>query len=591
VSLARALRTVAVVIAAAALADPVVTMGRSTRQPLTIAIIDTPTLALPDVGGTRGEHASRIAENLLGQLSDAFAVTVRHHPLDADADPCPADAVCIVVSDGAKPRGLRPRDGTLGSIRVGSALTPNVAIDAVRSPPHTSHAAQAALLVDLSSAGVGGRTTALGVFDGNVRVGSGSYTWPQIEAATTTVTVRVEWAPIETALRHIRVVASDTGGEATLLDNERHVSIDVIDKSSVVFYEPQPTWNGTFVRRALESDLRFVVASRSRVANAIDVGRDDVRLNSQTLFGAKAGVVLVTSPQLLTAVEVDALDRFARLRGGSVIVLLDSRPAGPIERLLPRVVGERREPKPVQIGDLRATEIILLDRGLAETLIAGIGQEAVVVSTALGHGRIVISGAVDAWRYRTEGDRFASFWRALVADAITAAGDPLIVTLSTTAARTGQYVDVEVEARSPVPMPPVYEAAARLSCARENTPVRLWPSGPHRFAGRVIASAPGQCRVYASVSTLEEASAPLSIDDAAGLPSSDRDDLSPAVLAYGGIPVAAGNEGMLVTQLRALATPTRVRALVRPMRSPLWIVPFALCLSVEWWLRRRHGRT
>ena len=245
----------------------------------------------------------------------------------------------------------------------------------------------------------------------------------------------------------------------------------------------------------------------------------------------------------------------------------------------------------MQIGDLRATEIIVLDPGVAGTTIAGIGKEAVVVSTALGHGRIVVSGAIDAWRYRTEGDRFSSFWRALVADAITSAADPLLVTLSTTAARPGQNVDVEVEARSPVPMPPAYEAAARLSCEQESTPVRLWPSGPNRFSGRVVAGAPGQCRVYASVTTLDEVSAPLTIDEAAGLPRADRDDLSPAVLAYGGIAVAAGNEGTLVTRFRSLATPTRVPTPVYPMQSPLWIVPFALLLSAEWWLRRRHGRT
>jgi MoxR-like ATPase len=27
-----------------------------------------------------------------------------------------------------------------------------------------------------------------------------------------------------------------------------------------------------------------------------------------------------------------------------------------------------------------------------------------------------------------------------------------------------------------------------------------------------------------------------------------------------------------------------------PMRSAWWLVPFAACLSGEWWLRRRHGQ-
>jgi hypothetical protein len=262
-----------------------------------------------------------------------------------------------------------------------------------------------------------------------------------------------------------------------------------------------------------------------------------------------------------------------------------------MQRLLPRAARERRESKPVSIGALKGTEIIVFDPGLAGTLIAGIDSDAVVVSTALGHGRIVVSGAVDAWRYRTDGDAFASFWRVLVADAVAAAGDPLRIALSTTTAMPGQRVEIEVEGRSPVPMPSTYEASARLNCGGKTTPVRLWPAGPNRFAGVLVAGEPGLCRVHASMTTLEESSAPLSIRNAAGLPPSDRDDLSPAVRAYGGIAVRPGDEGMLVTKLRALATPKRVPTQVHPMRSPLWIVPFALCLSAEWFLRRRQGGT
>jgi hypothetical protein len=589
--LARALRTAAIAIAIAAVADPVFTIGRWARQPLTIAVIDTPTLVLPDIGGTRLEHATRVAQTLHGQLSDVFAITIRHHPLESDADPCPIADACIVISDGAMPAGLAARDQALGSIRVGTPVTPNVAIDAVDSPRQTNRGARAPLRVHLSGAGVAGQTTGIRVFDGPVLVGSDSYTWPQASATTpATVMRRLEWAPIETALRDIRVVADKTGGERSLLDNERHVAVDVIDRSSVVVYEPQPTWNGTFIRRALESDPRFVIASRSRVGNAISVGRGDVRLDSKTLSGIKASAVLVTSPQLLTSPEVEVLDRYVRLRGGSLVVVLDGRPTGPIQQLLPRVTNERHEATPFEIGQLKATEVIVSDPGPTGTILAAIDKDAVVVATALGHGRIVVSGASDAWRYRADGQQFSSFWRALVADAVMAGGDPLMVTLSKTSVGPGEYVDIEVEARSTLPLPAVYEAAARLRCGHESTPIRLWPSGANRFSGRVVASEPGQCRVVASVTTLDDSSAPLSIQTTA-VPHADRDDLSLAIRAYGGTAVTAGNEGALVTRLRASAASTTVATEAHPMQSPLWIVPFALCLSGEWWLRRRQGRT
>jgi class 3 adenylate cyclase len=31
------------------------------------------------------------------------------------------------------------------------------------------------------------------------------------------------------------------------------------------------------------------------------------------------------------------------------------------------------------------------------------------------------------------------------------------------------------------------------------------------------------------------------------------------------------------------------RSPFHPLQSPWWILPFALCLSGEWWLRRRDG--
>ena len=280
--------------------------------------------------------------------------------------------------------------------------------------------------------------------------------------------------------------------------------------------------------RVLIHGLR--IASRSRVANAISVGRDDVRLDSPTLIGVKASAVLVTSPQLLTTAEVDVLDRFVRLRGGpSSFCSTDARRAR-IRAVVAGAIGERHEAKPVDIGDLKAAEIIVSDPGLAGTIIAATEKDAVVVSTALGHGRIVVSGASDAWRYRADGVSLHSFWRALVVDAIAAAGDPLTVALSTERRvrsirwRRGRGAIADAVASG-------LRGRRALELWTESTPIRLWPSGANRFAGRVTASEPGQCRVIASATGLDDASAPLSIQGAAVWPGADRDDLSPAVRA------------------------------------------------------------
>jgi hypothetical protein len=51
--------------------------------------------------------------------------------------------------------------------------------------------------------------------------------------------------------------------------------------------------------------------------------------------------------------------------------------------------------------------------------------------------------------------------------------------------------------------------------------------------------------------------------------------------------VDAGDIAPLVTRSREIRDEARHSRETHPMRSPWWIVPFAACLSAEWWLRRR----
>jgi hypothetical protein len=57
----------------------------------------------------------------------------------------------------------------------------------------------------------------------------------------------------------------------------------------------------------------------------------------------------------------------------------------------------------------------------------------------------------------------------------------------------------------------------------------------------------------------------------------------------GGVVVASGDEASLVRALSSENQPASQVVSVRPMRAPWWIIPFAGCLTIEWWLRRREG--
>ena len=61
------------------------------------------------------------------------------------------------------------------------------------------------------------------------------------------------------------------------------------------------------------------------------------------------------------------------------------------------------------------------------------------------------------------------------------------------------------------------------------------------------------------------------------------------VIASGGVLATAGDEASVARVLTA--APRRSSRIVssHPMRAPWWIIPFAGCLSIEWWLRRRTG--
>ena len=64
------------------------------------------------------------------------------------------------------------------------------------------------------------------------------------------------------------------------------------------------------------------------------------------------------------------------------------------------------------------------------------------------------------------------------------------------------------------------------------------------------------------------------------------DALERRVLAAGGTITTPSD---LATMTIADHAGARVRVPIHPMRSPWWILPFTLCLGVEWWMRRRSG--
>jgi hypothetical protein len=87
-----------------------------------------------------------------------------------------------------------------------------------------------------------------------------------------------------------------------------------------------------------------------------------------------------------------------------------------------------------------------------------------------------------------------------------------------------------------------------------------------------------------------KATTSLLVSDASSVPDASGPRLLDALVASrGGVTVEAARAAELGgAMLASLALPVRLERWY-PMRSPWWIIPFALALGYEWWMRRRRG--
>lgn len=560
-----ALRAVALGIALAGAWDPAVTWERPRQQRVTIAAL--------------GERAHVYAERLQERWrdhDDRYSVAIRQVNAAGRAAACPATGGCLVVTEGEAPRRLTAGAAVIGAVRL-REREGGSAIAALEAPVRVSleQAAEIRLTlarpvdrVEVRDAGAG---AIVGPIDG-----------PGQQQRFEPGAITARWIPLRPGARRLRIIA---GGRA--------VDTGVIVEASrlpVVMYEPAPSWIGTFVRRALEHDPRLVLSSRTEVAPSVAVTHGEaVDITADELD--RAAAVIITTPGALRAPAVNRLERYVALRGGSLIVLPDQRPSGPLARLLPPVLEERREPAPVEIGPLRAREVLIFERDQARGLLslstAEAADEVVVAARPIGRGRVIVSGVLDAWRYRGSGARFDGFWADLVADAARAAGPALRVTPSRVLLTPGDEIEIEA-AYQASQWPSSLAAHGEIACDDGSSqPVRLWPGRrPGMFSAAVVAEHEGECRVTIHVAG-DRADAPLLVASDVQRPPDRR--LDALITAYGGVVAEEGEEDRLTEALARRSPPDREHRAVYPMRSPLWIVPFVLALGGEWWMRRRGG--
>jgi hypothetical protein len=552
--LRRALAVVAFSIAIAAIVDPEIASQRASKPDVRLVVNDAQDAA--------------IASDVEKALSKRFTVS---------REPIASANGTVVIGEHLAPSENEVSAPVFAVTPSGSS--PRITLERTVAPAKAAIDAQTPVQVTARVTGARGR-------EADIELKSGGLTVDRIRRTIGSDDERIQaslpYVPISVGAVPLRVHASINGSSATSMAD---VAIDAVEKRwPVLFFDPRPSWMSTFVRRALERDPRFVVTSRTMTSRTLstDAGTppriDD--LAALSLYDA----IVVGSPEALSSSDVSALDAFLRRRGGGVALLLDTRATGPYERVIGSPTWNTASPaKPESIATragptLRAGELAWPAQLplSAQSLVTG--PRPIVWQTPLGIGTIVVSGALDSWRYRDSASSgFERFWQQRVASLAENAVPAVSLTATRAVVRPGDDVELFAMMRDTTARP----AADSL---------RYVNLGGGLFGATLRAPMkPGTYRFSAAVNA-DRAELPLVVStDATPAQPSALDLVASWARSHGGDSFSASNLEQLESSMRSAISAAPRLVLWHPMRAPWWIVPFALALSGEWWLRRRRG--
>jgi hypothetical protein len=205
-----------------------------------------------------------------------------------------------------------------------------------------------------------------------------------------------------------------------------------------------------------------------------------------------------------------------------------------------------------------------------------------------GEGRLLLSGAMDAWRFRAaDNGAFDRFWQSTIAGLALAAPPPIDISVVPPLLRPGEQGEVIVRVRS--------RGVTSVSASLDgDQPIRLQPEpGAGVYRGSFTAKgAPGRSTIEVRAAGGQAMSVSRTLlvqPDVQRAQSTAAPALSMLASSHRGIDVTPEHIADLERFLRSAVTSPRTTLVRHPTRSTWWILPFAVCLSAEWWMRRRQG--
>ena len=344
-----ALRSAAIATAVVGFIDPSWTARR--RAPVAVELIAPVT--------TDGEDLRhRLARSLGNEVT-----------FNSEAEPA-----AVVVVGGTTPRSALSRAGvTVSTVSIGRPASPNVRVVAADEPDNGRVGWSAVFHGVIEANGLAGRSSRIVLEAHGTELAHVEHRWTR-DSERFDATLRYTPPASGTSTMTLRVMAAE--GDTTDADNAADLRLVASARRlSVLVHEPRPSWNATFIRRALEQDPSFEVSSLVQASRGLEVraGTPPGALTADALSAFDA--VVIGAPEELRPSEVEALRLFARRRGGAVVLVPDRRPSGPYLELIPapqfdevlvenaielRAPGDRM----ASIGvPLRASEIVVTARG------------------------------------------------------------------------------------------------------------------------------------------------------------------------------------------------------------------------------------
>jgi hypothetical protein len=342
--------------------------------------------------------------------------------------------------------------------------------------------------------------------------------------------------------------------------------IEIRDRRlAILTFDRRPSWLSTFVRRALEADPRFVltgrVATSRGAAAAAGVPPDSLSsVPSLALFDA----VVVGAPGEMTASDAAGLEEYLRRRAGAVILLPDEPVAPAPFTDLTGTTAWRPTERAKPSGEPPATTFFAPGPDLPHASPAEpTDRPDALWRAAIGSGRLVVFTAIDAWRFRdTEDGAFDRFWRGTIAAAADATPPPIDLVPDRWVVAPGDATRARIARGPEHPVEWI-----RLRPASRSGPVSFDVTREGARAAATLLVVPG-------------ATPPI---------ADDRLLLEAWTSATGGEQISESRLAALAPALHRALAPPAESVRWRPMRSAWWIVPFALALGAEWWMRRRAG--